>query len=117
MSALRKKIFSESPVKCVFLYGCNNSDSVIFENAAFVEIKDHSLRRKLKKKISMEVLSLCLPNVTNLKTYFQEDQLIAFVFMAQTSYCVDFRNAAFGGIKGHSLRTTAFQKKILIWKS
>ena len=59
----------------------------------------------------MEVLSLCLPNVTNLKRYFQEDQLIAFVFMAQTTYCVDFRNAAFGGIKGHSLRTTAFQKK------
>ena len=29
---------------CVFVYGWNNWDFVIFRNAAFGEIKDHSLR-------------------------------------------------------------------------
>ena len=32
-----------APVKLIFFYGSNNPDSVIFENAAFGEIKDHSL--------------------------------------------------------------------------
>ena len=39
----------------VFFYGSNNSDSVVSGNAAFREIKDHSLRmtpfpKKKKKK-------------------------------------------------------------------
>ena len=45
VSTLREKVFSEAPVKCLFVYGLNKSDSVIFENAAFGEIKDHSLSR------------------------------------------------------------------------
>ena len=44
MSTLRKKVFSGAPVKFVFLYGSNNSNSVVFGNANFAEIKDHSLR-------------------------------------------------------------------------
>ena len=40
---LRKKVFSGAPVKCIFLYGSNNSDFVVFSNADFAETKDHSL--------------------------------------------------------------------------
>ena len=55
-------------VRFSFLYESNNSDSVVFENDGFAEIKDHSLRTKpFKKKFTMEVLSLCLPYV---KRYF-----------------------------------------------
>ena len=43
MSILRKKVFSGAPVKCVFLYESNNSESVVLENDGFAEIKDHSL--------------------------------------------------------------------------
>ena len=43
VSTLRKKVFSGAPVICVFLYGSNKSDSVVFGNASLVEIKDHSL--------------------------------------------------------------------------
>ena len=66
---------------CVFVYGSNNSHSVIFGNATFGEIKDHSLKTTpFQKKFAMEVLSLCLPYV---KRYFQEHQLSAFLSMAQ----------------------------------
>ena len=62
VSPLTQKVLSGEPVKCVFLCGSNNSDSVIVGNAAFWEIKDDSLRRKhFLKKIAMELLSLCLP--------------------------------------------------------
>ena len=40
---LRKKVFSGAALKCFFLCGLNNSDSVVFENSAFREIKNHSL--------------------------------------------------------------------------
>ena len=47
-----KKVFSGAPVKCLFLYGSNNSDCVIFGNAAFGEINDRSLRTTpFQKKI------------------------------------------------------------------
>ena len=55
-----------------FLYESNNTDSVVFENDGFAEIKDHSLRTTaFQKKIAMEVLGLYLPYV---KRYFQEHQ-------------------------------------------
>ena len=44
VSTLRKNVFSGAPVKCIVLYGSNNSDSVTSENTVFGEIKDHSLR-------------------------------------------------------------------------
>ena len=50
MSTLCKKVFSGVPVKCFSLYGLNNSDPVVFGNAAFGEIKDHSLRTKTFQK-------------------------------------------------------------------
>ena len=88
VSNLRKKVFSGEPVKCVFLYGWNNSDSVIFGSAAFGEIKDHSLSTKsFQKKFAMGVLGLYLPYV---KRYFQEHQLSAFFFMAQITQILLF---------------------------
>ena len=57
--SLSEKVFSRAPVECFSLYGSNNSDSVVFGNGAFGEIRDLSLNLK-KKKIAMEVLSLCL---------------------------------------------------------
>ena len=44
VSTLRKKVYLAAPVKDLFLYGSNNSDSVVFRNAGFGEIKGHSLR-------------------------------------------------------------------------
>ena len=41
VSNLRRKVFSGGPVNCIPLYGSSNSDSAIFGNAAFGEIKDH----------------------------------------------------------------------------
>ena len=49
MSALRRKVLSEAKVKSGFLYGSNNSDSVFSGNAAFGEMKDHSLRIPFQK--------------------------------------------------------------------
>ena len=72
LSTLHKKVFLGAPVKWFFFYGSNKSDSVVFKNAAFREIKDHSLRTTpFKKNLAMEVLGLCLPYI---KSYFQEHQ-------------------------------------------
>ena len=88
VSTLHKKVFSGAPVQWVFLYGWNNSDSAVFGNATFGEIKDHSLRMtNFEKKIAMEVLGLCLPYI---KRYFQEHQLSVFFFMVQTTQILMF---------------------------
>ena len=64
MSTLRKKLFSKAPKKSFSLYESKNSDSVLFENDGFTEIKNHSFRKTIfKKKIAMEVSGLCLPHV------------------------------------------------------
>ena len=44
MSILRRKVFLGAPLKCYSLDGWNDSDSLVFGNAAFEEIKDHGLR-------------------------------------------------------------------------
>ena len=81
MSTLRKKVFLGAPVKCFSLCGSNNLDSVVYENAATGEVKDHSFKTTpFLKKIAMEILGMCLPYV---KRYFQEHQLSVFFFMAQ----------------------------------
>ena len=56
VSTLRKKVFSEAPVKCFSLYVSNNSDSVVFDNATFGEIKDNNWRTTpfQKRKICYE---------------------------------------------------------------
>ena len=61
VSTLCKKVFSRAPVKCFSLYGLNNSDSLVFGNATFGEIKNHSLRtRRFQKIFAMNVLGICL---------------------------------------------------------
>ena len=72
VSTLCKKVFSRAPVKCFSLYGLNNSDSLVFGNATFGEIKNHSLRtRRFQKIFAMNVLGICL---SYLKRYFLEHQ-------------------------------------------
>ena len=44
LSTLRKKVLSGALVNCFFLYDSNNSDSAVFGNGGFAEIKDHSFR-------------------------------------------------------------------------
>ena len=49
-------------MKCFSLYSSNYSDSVVFGNAVFGEIKNHSLRTTLfQEETSMEVSRLCVP--------------------------------------------------------
>ena len=64
VSTLRKKVFSGEPLKCFLLY-----ENVAFGNAAFGEIKDHSLKTTpvQNKSFAIEVLGMCLPYV---KRYF-----------------------------------------------
>ena len=65
---LCKKVFSVAPVN--FFQGLNKSDSVVFGNADFGEIKDHSLTTTPFQKVSFYV-SMCLPYVI---MYFQRHQ-------------------------------------------
>ena len=59
-------------MKCFSLFVTHNSDSFIFGNAPFGEIKDHSLRaRYIKKTFAMQVLGMCLSYG---KSGFQEHQ-------------------------------------------
>ena len=56
----------------LFIHGSNNSDSVVFRNECFGEIKDHSSTTTYFQKISaMEVLDMSFPYV---KRYFQKHQ-------------------------------------------
>ena len=99
-------------MKYFSLFVTHNSDSFIFGNGPFGEIKDHSLRaRYYQKTFAMQVLGMCLSYE---KSGFQEHQWSAFLFMAQlTQILFVFRSLAFGDIKDHSLRTTLFQQKNL----
>ena len=45
MSTLCEKVFSKAPVKCFSLNGSHYSDSLVFRNAAFGEIKYHILKK------------------------------------------------------------------------
>ena len=45
VSTLCEKLFSKAPVKCFSLNGSHYSDSLVFRNAAFGEIKYHILKK------------------------------------------------------------------------
>ena len=94
VSTLRKKVFSAALVNCFFLYRSNNSDSVVFGNNGFEEIKDHSLTRTpfQQKFFCMELLGMCLPYV---KRYFQRHQYSAFFFMAHRTQILLFSGMLF----------------------
>ena len=111
---LRKKAFSRAPVEWFSHYGSNNSDSVVFENGGFAEIKVHSLSiTPFQKKLSMEVLDLCLPYV---KRYFQEHQWSAFLFMAQiTQMLLSFRMLLLDRSKITVEEQYLSKKKICYW--
>ena len=98
VSTLRKKVFSGAPVKCVFLYGSKNSDSVVFKNVGFAENKDHSLRRIPSQKTfcnrGFMYMSTLRENVFSgaLVNCF-------FLYGSNNSDSVVFRNAGFGEMK------------------
>ena len=58
MSTLHKKAFSEAPVKCVFLYGSDNSYCAVLGNVTFGEIKDYNLTAPFQKKFIYEGFGL-----------------------------------------------------------
>ena len=101
-------------MSCFSLYSSNNSDSVAFWNAAFGEIKACSVKATpFLKKLSMEVSSLCLPYG---KGYFQEEQWSAFLFMAQMSHFVSFRECQFGRDQRSQFEHNQFFKNFLTMK-
>ena len=68
VSTLRKKVFSAAPVKHFFLQGSKNSDSLVFGNAGFEEIKDHSLSTVDFLKVFFTV-NFFYRDLTFVKTY------------------------------------------------
>ena len=111
LSTLHKKVFLGAPVKWFFFYGSNKSDSVVFKNAAFREIKDHSLRTTSFQK------KPCYGSFGFVSTLYKKLFSIApvkcfFPYNSNNWDSVVFWNAAFGEIKDRSLRMTIFQKKI-----
>lgn len=72
--------FLAKPMKFLFQRS-NYSDSLVFGNARWEEIKGHSLTTTAfqKKKFAMEVSGICLPY---LKSYFQLHQWTFFFFLA-----------------------------------
>ena len=114
MSNLREKVFSGGPVKCFFLYGSNNWDSVVFGNASCAEIKYHSsIATPFQKNFfTIKVLDMCLPYA---KKYFQEHHWSDFFFMAQiTEILFCFRMPV---LKRSQLENDSFsKKKKLLWK-
>ena len=111
MSTLSKKVFSGAPVKYFSLYGSNNSDSVVFGNVDFAEIKDHSLRMTPFKK---KFINGNFGFVSTLrKKVFSGAPVKCFsLYGSNNSDSVVFENAAFGDIKDRSLRTIPIQKKL-----
>ena len=97
-----KKVFWGAPVKWVFLYGSSNSDSVIFGNDAFGEIKDHSLRATpFQKNVcygSFEFVS-----ASRKKVFSGAPVNCVFFCGSNNSDSVIVTNATFGELKDHSL--------------
>ena len=108
-STLHKKVFSGAPVKCVLIYGSNNSDSVVFRNAAFREIKDHSLRMTpFQNKICYGSFGFVF--TLHKKVFSGAPVKCFFLYGSNKSDSVVFRNADFAVIKYHSLSTIDFSE-------
>ena len=107
-STLHKKVFSGAPVKCVLIYGSNNSDSVVFRNA-FREIKDHSLRMTpFQNKICYGSFGFVF--TLHKKVFSGAPVKCVFLYGSNKSDSVVFRNADFAVIKYHSLSTIDFSE-------
>ena len=102
---LHKRVFSGAPVKYFSLYGPNNSDSVVFRNAAFGEIRDHSLRKTpFQKKYLWEFWVL-----VTLKKLFSRALVKCFsLHGSNNSDSVVYQNADFAEIKYHTSSTINF---------
>ena len=88
VSTFPEKVFWGAPVKFSSGFGSSNSDSVVFRSADFGEIKDYSLKKTpFQKQNYFEVLGMYAAYI---KTYFQEYQQSAFVFMAQITQILLF---------------------------
>ena len=97
-------------MKCFFIHGSSNSDSVVFRNEGFGEMKDDSTTTAHFKKF------FCYGSfryVSSLrKKVFQHHQwIIFFLYDSNNSDSVVSGNVGFTEIKDHSLRTTLCQKK------
>ena len=86
VSTLRKKVYLAAPVKDLFLYGSNNSDSVVFRNAGFGESQFENNTFSIIC-FAMEIWRICLSYVLR---YFQEPQWSAFSVRAQISQILLF---------------------------
>ena len=113
---LHKKAFSAAPVKCFLLYAWNNSYYVVFGNASFGEIKDHSLRTTPLQKNFFCYESLRYLSNLHKKVLSGAPVKCCFLYSSNNSDFVVLENAGFGEIKDDSLRMTPFQGFFLLWK-
>ena len=114
VTTLRKKVFWRPPVKCFSLFGSNNSDSFPFENAAFGDTKDHTLRiALLQQRISMKVLRLYLPYVKGICTRTSK---VLFSFRLKLLRFSSFQECRFWRGDRSQFENDAFSEKNLRWK-
>ena len=114
VSNLSKKVFSGAPVNFVFLCDSDNSDSVVSVNAAFGEIKDHSLRMTpFQKKIFYRSFRY----MCTLRKKVCSGAPVKCIFLcgSNNTDSVAFGNANFTEIKDHSLSTLDFNKFFQLW--
>ena len=107
-----KRYFQEHQWIIFFLYGSNNRDSVVFGNAAFEEIKDHSLKTTTFQK---KFIYGSFWFVSDLRKKVFSGALMKYfcLYGSNNSYSVVFGNVDFAEIIDHSLRMTPFHKKII----
>ena len=109
VSTICRKVFSGAPVKCSFVFSWNNSDSFVFRNAPFGEIKDHILK---KTTFSNKLYwSFRYMSVLHKKVFSRAPVKWFSLCGSYNSASAFFRNPAFGEIKDHNLKKTHFQKK------
>ena len=99
-------------MKCVFLYGSKNSDSVVFKNVGFAEIKDHSLRRTPSQKTFCNRGFMYMSTLRE-KVFSGALVNCFFLYGSNNSDSVVFRNAGFGEMKDHTSSTIDFCKSFL----
>ena len=103
-------------MKCVFLYGSNNSYCVVFGNAAFGKIKEHSLRVVMVPFYQNKIIYESLGFVSTLRKKMSlGGRVNCFpLYGSNNSDSVVFGNATFGEFKDHSFRSISFQKRNLL---
>ena len=106
-----RNIFWRAALKPFSVYGSNFSDSLVFGNRPFGEMKYRSLRKRSfhTKKIAMEVLGMCLCYE---KKYFQGHQWSTFVSIGQiTEIFFSFGECGFWRDQRSQFENDIFSKK------